>query len=224
MERGPVVFLPIGATEAHGDHLPLSTDSLQPEAMAVELAARMNGLIAPPVRYGFHSSTRNMPGTISVSFETLRGLAYDVITSLARNGVGKLVILSGHAGAIHMAALRLACEKAVAEFDIKLMLLTDYDIAAELAAEMEFGLDEGHGGFVETSRVLAIAPDLVKSRRTMGKFVDKGFMIVPDPETCYPQGIAGDPTAATAEKGERINEYIANRLCDLIARNFGEVE
>jgi len=224
MERAPVVFLPIGATEAHGDHLPLSTDSLQPEAMAAKLAARMNGLIAPPIRYGFHSSTRNIPGTISVSFETLRGLMYDVITSLARNGVRRLVILSGHAGAIHMAALRLACEKAVAEFDIKLMLLTDYDIATELSAELGFGPDDGHGGLVETSRVLAIAPDLVKSKRSKGKFADKGFMIVSDPETCYPQGIAGDPTVATAETGERINEYIADRLCNLIARNFGEVE
>lgn len=221
IELDPVIFIPVGATEAHGDHLPLSTDSLQPEAIAAQLAEKIGGLVAPPIRYGCHSSTKNMPGTISISFETLRNIVYEILASLAKNGARKIVILSGHAGAIHMAALRLACQEAVEQFDLKLMLLTDYEIAKELADEIKFDATDGHGGFIETARILAIAPDLVKSRRRKGKFLDKNFMIVKDPETCYPDGIAGDPTKATREIGERINEHIIERIEQMIRENFG---
>jgi creatinine amidohydrolase len=221
MQLDPVIFVPIGATEAHGDHLPLSTDSLQPEAIAMQLAEKIGGLVAPPIRYGCHSSTKNMPGTISIRFETLRSIVYEILASLAKNGARKIVILSGHAGAVHMAALKLACQDAVEQFDLKLMLLTDYEIAKELGEIIKFDSTDGHGGLIETARLLAIAPDLVKSRRRKGKFLDKKFMIVKNPETCYPDGIVGDPTNATREIGERINNYIIERIEQLINENFG---
>ena len=221
IQLDPVIFIPIGATEAHGDHLPLSTDSLQPETIATQLAEKIGGLVAPPIRYGCHSSTKNMPGTISIGFETLKNMVYEILTSLAKNGARKIVILSGHAGAIHMAALKLACQDAVEHFGLKLMLLTDYEIAKEIADEIEFDTTDGHGGFIETARILAIAPHLVKNNRRKGKFIDKKFRIVKDPETCYPDGIVGDPTKATREIGERINERIIERIEQLIRENFG---
>lgn len=218
MKKRPVVILPIGATEAHGPHLPLDTDSLQPEAIADLLAERIDGLVAPLIGYGHHSSTRNMPGTLSISFETLRYLVYDVLSSLVQNGADKIVVLSGHAGSVHMTALKLACEQIVYESKIALMLLSDYDLAKEVVPE---GGDDGHGGLIETSRVLAIARNRVKKTKIKGRFVDKGYLIVNNPETCYPDGFVGDAPNASMESGRRINDHIVDRLVDMVRSNFG---
>lgn len=218
MKNKPVIILPIGATEAHGPHLPLDTDSVQPESIADMLAKRVGGLVAPPIRYGQHSSTRNMPGTLSIRFETLQELVYDVLSSLVRNGADNIVVLSGHAGAAHMTALKLACERVVHESDIKLMLLADYDLAKE---SVPHAIGDGHGGLVETSRVLAVDKDKVKKAKKRGRFVDKSYMVVPNPETCYPDGFVGDAPNASAELGRRINDYVVDRLVDLIRSNFG---
>jgi creatinine amidohydrolase len=218
MMKKPVVILPVGATEAHGPYLPLDADSVQPESIADMLAERIDGLVAPPIRYGQHSSTRNMPGTLSIGFETLRDLVYDVLSSLVRNGADKIVVLSGHAGATHMAALKLACERVVQESDVHLMLLADYDLAKESVADAE---GNGHGGLVETSRVLAIDRKEVKNAKRKGRFIDKCYMVVPNPETCYPDGFVGDAPGASAELGRRINDHVVNRLVDLIRSNFG---
>jgi len=104
MEGRPIVFLPIGGTEAHSSHLPLCTDSVQPEFVADAVAERLNGLVAPPLRYTFHSSTRNMPGTLTLGFETTIRVVYDILMSLISNGADKLVVISGHAGSSHMNA------------------------------------------------------------------------------------------------------------------------
>jgi len=219
--RDPIVIIPIGATEAHGSHLPLGTDSYQPEAMADMIAARVDGLVAPMVRYGHHSSTRNMPGTISIQFDTLRSVMKDILESLIEDGVRRFVIVSGHAGRGHMTALRLASEEVVRKHEVRLMLLTDYDLAWELSEELGCTGADGHGGLVETSRVMAIRPDLVGEERGHGRLVDLGFMVVADPERIYPDGYAGPADRATGELGRKINEHIVERLVAMIREEMG---
>ncbi|MDD1768223.1 MAG: creatininase family protein [Methanomassiliicoccales archaeon] len=221
MKRKPIIILPVGATEAHGAHLPLATDSLQPEAIADMLAERIGGLVAPPIRYGQHSSTRNMPGTLSIEFDTLRDIIYDILHSLVRNGADKLVVLSGHAGAAHMAALKLACERIVEESQVKLMLVADYELARESIPDEK---EDGHGGLIETSRMLAVEEKMVKKARKKGRFSDKRHMVVSDPETCYPDGFVGDAPRATAGLGRTINDHILDRLVSLVDSNFGVSE
>lgn len=220
VKKDPIVFLPLGATEAHGIHLPLGTDSYQPDALCAALAKEFGGLVAPLLPYGQHSSTRNMPGTIGLSSDTLRAVASDIIESLARQGVNKLVIVSGHAGSVHMAAVREAAEAAICRHgQLRLMFLTDYDIAYKYPLpDSEYR--DGHGGLVETSRILALRPGLVGKKRPRGRFEDRRFMIVPNPETCYPEGMVGDATKATAELGGKINEFIFKEMVRLIKLNF----
>ncbi|MCU0861920.1 MAG: creatininase family protein [Methanomassiliicoccales archaeon] len=222
MRKSPVAFVPFGATEAHGPHLPLGTDSLQPEALCDALADRLDGLVFPPVRYGHHSSTRNMPGTMALSYDTLRSLTKDILESLERNGVSRAVIVSGHAGSLHLAALRDAAEDFVRRSPMRLMVLTDYDIAYRYPLPEEKDWPDGHGGIVETSRILAIRPDLVKDKRPRGLFQDKRFMIVANPETCMPEGMVGDATKASAELGGKVNAFILDRLAELVERNLME--
>jgi len=221
VERDPVVILPIGATEAHGPHLPLGTDAFQPEAIADAVAERVNGLVAPAIKYGQHSSTRNLPGTIGITSSTLRSMIVDILESLHRNGIRKIVIVSGHSGSVHMAMIKDACEDVVRRYQMDVVFLADYDIGKGLQEEIDAGPDDGHGGMMETSRIMAIRPDLVSKNRTKGEFVSAGYAVLSDPERCYPQGFVGDAAKANAQAGKRLNDYITDALTDLIRKDLG---
>jgi creatinine amidohydrolase len=217
VDEKTVVILPIGAIEEHGAHLPLCTDSIQPEYVAQKVAEKTNALIAPPIRYGLCSSTKNFPGTITISFDTLRSLIYDILSEFIRNGIKNIVVLSGHAGRVHMAALRLAAEKVVAKSEANIMVLSDYDIAYDLLdKDASIPTDDGHSGIIETSRVMAIREDLIKGEGVPGKERPPKFMVLSDPEKYFPTGVMGDPTNASKEKGKEINDFIVDELVKLI--------
>ncbi len=218
MEGRPIVFLPIGGTEAHSSHLPLCTDSVQPEFVADAVAERVNGLVAPPLRYAFHSSTRNMPGTLTLGFETTIRVVYDILMSLISNGADKLVVISGHAGSSHMNALRQACVEVVEETGVRLMLLTDYDLVKRFPEDQH---GDGHGGKMETARMMDIAPDLVRPQDKVGRYVSQGYMILSDPERSMPDGFVGDAPSATAELGRRLNSFIIDELTKEVKASFG---
>lgn len=220
-ERKPLVIVPIGSVEEHGSHLPLCTDSFQGEEVARRVALAFDGIICPPIRYGDCRSTRNFPGTISLSFDTLRMLVTDILSELDRNGIDKMLVITGHAGSAHMIALRLGAQAVVEKNPkLKIMLLSDYDIAYELRGK-EVPEGDGHGGLIETSRMMNIRPELVKSQRPKGKTWSPPFMIVADPESYFPSGVLGDSTSASAGKGAKIDDYVVDRLCDMISKSFG---
>ncbi|MCX6638927.1 MAG: creatininase family protein [bacterium] len=221
-DKKRVVLLPLGSVEEHGDHLPLNTDSIQPEFVAEEVSRRTGCLIAPPLRYGLCEAARNFPGTISIEFDTLRFIVRDILTEFIRQGFNRLLVMSGHAGSMHMAALRLAAREVIQqhrddpkESIPRIMVLSDYDFAYLLKGK---GFDDrdGHAGTIETSRVMAIRPDLIKKqgKRSYSQFPK--FEIVPDPENYFPGGVNGDPTAATAEKGRMLNDFIIAEICKLV--------
>lgn len=220
VDQNILVIVPIGATEAHGIHLPLGTDTFQPQMVADCLAKRIGALVAPALPYGNHSSTRNMPGTVNLQFDTLRALMRDILFSLADHGVKRILLLSGHAGSAHMIALREAAKELVTHRPVKVMLLTDYDLAREYASRCEVDPHDGHGGAIETARMMAIRPDCVRARMVKGEFVDPGYLVLPDPERCFPQGMAGDPRMANAEMGEKMNQYVVDRLAEIIEKEM----
>jgi creatinine amidohydrolase len=222
VRSNPLVMLPLGAVEEHGAHLPLCTDSVQPVYIVEKVAARLPGavIIAPLLPYANCSTTRNFPGTISLSFDALRAIMVDILSELCRNGIRRIVVVTGHAGGAHMAALRIAGESVVQRTtDLKLMVLSDYDIAYELKGK-EFDERDGHAGTIETSRVMAIKPKLVKKRGVRNYNRSPRYMVVPDPERYFPCGVMGDPTKASPAQGRRINEYIVKGLTELIKQNM----
>jgi hypothetical protein len=134
-----VVIIPIGSVEEHGDHLPLCTDSVQPEYVAQEVAKKTGCLVAPPLRYGVCNSTRGFPGTISITFDALYGITRDILEEFVRNHFTRILVLSGHAGQAHMAALKLAAQEVVWQHHgenpdkrPRIMVCSDYDFAYEL--------------------------------------------------------------------------------------------
>jgi creatinine amidohydrolase len=221
-KEGRVVIFPVGSVEEHGDHLPLCTDSIQPEYIAQEVAKKTGCLIAPPFRYGICNATRNFPGTITIQFDTLYRLAHDILSELTRNGFNRIIILSGHAGNSHMVALRLAAQEIVIKSDearekgkVRIMVLSDFDFAEELIPEYA-DENDGHAGTLETSRMMAIKPDLVNENGKPSVWQMPRFEVVAHPELYFPSGVNGDPTAASAEKGQKINKYIIEQVEKLV--------
>jgi len=221
-EEGKIVILPVGSTEEHGKHLPLCTDSLQPENVAIEVARKAGCLVAPPVRYGVCSGTQYFPGTISVDFNSLCSIVRDILDELVRQGFKRLIVLSGHAGSLHMAALRLAAHEVFDKYAeeskhraLRIVVLSDYDFAYELRGK-QFDERDGHGGEIETSRILAIRPDLVKGRTEKNFSEMPKFEIVVNPKDYWPNGIQGDPSKASVKKGRIANKYIIGKMLALV--------
>jgi creatinine amidohydrolase len=227
VSRNPVVFLPVGAVEEHGPHLPLSTDTLQPLFVVEELAERLEGegipvLVAPPVYYGYCLSTRNFPGTVSIRPGTLRTLVDDILDEFVRNELKNIVVISGHAGRGHMQALREACHRLVKEHPgIKVMCLSDYDLAYDVLGD-RVPKDDGHAGAVETSRVQVIRPELVKGTADDNPVDWPRFRIFPDVEKNFPSGIMGYPSLASDELGNDINDYIIDTLAGMVRDMMNE--
>lgn len=220
---GSVVIFPVGSVEEHGEHLPLCSDSIQPEYVALEVAKKTGCLVAPPLRYGICNAGRNFPGTLSIEFDSLRRITQDILSELVRNGFNRIIVLSGHAGSSHMVALRLAAQKVVLQSGkaastgkTRIMVLSDFDFAFELKEKLGFPEKDGHAGAIETSRVMAIKPDLIKAKGEASFPKMPRFEVVADPERYFPKGVNGDPTAATESKGKKINEYVIEEIVKLV--------
>jgi creatinine amidohydrolase len=121
-----------------------------------------------------------------------------------------------------MAAVRLAAQRVVwrhegesPEKRPRIMVCSDYDFAYELKGKY-FSEKDGHAGTIETSRMMAIRPELIKAKG-MKSFPElPRFEIVADPEHFFPGGVIGDPTAASADKGRMINQYVVKGLVKLV--------
>lgn len=217
-----VVIIPVGSVEEHGNHLPLCTDSLQAEHVALEVARKANCLVAPPLRYGVCNSTRNFPGTLSIRFESLRSILGDILEEFIRNGFKRLLILTGHAGRTHTAALKLAARDVImhhkdesADERPRIMVCSDYDFAFDLRGK-HFSEKDSHAGTIETSRIMSIRSDLVKGTGKRSFPEMPKFEIIPDPERYFPSGVMGDPTIASAEKGKMINAHVIKQILKLV--------
>lgn len=222
-DAGKVIILPVGSVEEHGPHLPLCTDSIQPEFVALEVAKKTGSLIAPPLKYGVCNETRIFPGTISISFHSLHRITREIIEEFVRNGFKRFLILSGHAEEEQMAALRLAAQHVIwkrreenEKRKIRIMVCTDYDFAYTLRGKY-FDEKDGHGGTIETSRVMAIRPELIEGKGKKNFQRPPKFEIIANPRDFLPEGIIGDPAEASAEKGQFINDHIIGEIVKLIA-------
>ncbi len=212
LKGDPICILPVGATEEHGRHLPLGSDSFQAYSTARALAERVKGLVLPPLSYGVSSSLKDFPGTISLSFEALHLVVRDILRELIRNGIRKIVVLSSHGAQAHMSAIRTACEEAADQGDAKIMALCDYEIAYKLRGTDSIPVDDGHGGVVETSRMLVFTPTLIGDARPIGKDSTPAYLVSRHKKRYMTEGIIGDSSKASSELGKKINSYVVEEL------------
>jgi creatinine amidohydrolase len=131
-----------------------------------------------------------------------------------------LLIITGHAGGSHMTALKLAAKTVVINHKNeddrpRIMVCSDYDFAFDLRGK-EFDDRDSHAGTIETSRVMAIRSDLIKAKGEPSFPNLPRFEITPDPERYFPSGVMGDPTIASSEKGQKINDYVIEHIAKLV--------
>ena len=216
-----ILFLPIGISEGHGKHLPIGTDTIQTEYVTEKVAKVLDreSIIAPVLNYGHCKATEHLPGTFSISFDSLRFTVRDILKAALNQGFNKIVIISGHSGKSHMMALRLAAEEVLESSDAEILLLSDYDFAYELKGE-DIPENDGHGGQIETSRVLAIREDLVGDERPEKKIEYPRFKILVDYSDYLSEGMRGDSKASSKEEGKRTNEYVIEGIVKEIEKTF----
>jgi creatinine amidohydrolase len=219
--RRPIVVLPVGALEAHGPHLPLSADTIQAEVTSVEAADRWKALVAPSVAYGCCTGAREFPGTVSVPMAELERTATTLLSGLSRVGARRILVLSGHAERGHMAALREAGDAAQSERPgLRVVVLSDYDFVYELRGTAA-PKDDGHAGLLETSRMLALAPQLVGPERPVGHRRRSPFQVGPPSAREWAESVDGDTRPASAELGRQVQAHVHKRLDETVAELFG---
>jgi creatinine amidohydrolase len=219
-QKNTTVILPIGAVEEHGPHLPLGTDAFH----AIEVARRVGELrpvlVAPPVFYGLCRSTREHPGTVSISGDTLRALVFDLGREFHRRGMKHLLFLSGHAGGTHMAAIVEAGERLMEKLpEVRVAVVNILELLREALADqpdLVQAKGDGHAGEVETALMLAISPHLVTGSAPAEWPTFPKYILVRDKTKFWPGGVWGDPSGATAEQGEKILAAETQRLCEVI--------
>lgn len=215
MHRGAWLLLPIGTTEEHGPHLPLGSDMIQAEYVCRAVAREVDGVVAPGIPYGLCGTTRNFPGTISVSFGALEALVREVLAGYVGKGARQIALLSGHAGGAHMEALRQAALSLVTRDDrLTILVIGPRDIRLPFSEEAGLAAGQGHAGSVETSAMLAIDERLVRADR-----IPEGarprfprFQVLPHPESLFPSGVMGETSTVSRESGERVLRHIVAEI------------
>lgn len=208
------VIVPLGATEQHGPHLPLGTDTFRAQALADRLAETLaDALVAPALPIGCSDEHRGFAGLLGLDRETLVRVILDLVRRMAGWGVRRLLLLSAHGGnddALALAAAHLQAELpnvevvvlggATALSDAVLAVAASDGIAADAV-----GLHAGDG---ETSEMLALAPDLVRMDRAVPGCRDGLAEIMPrlrrdGLRAVTETGTLGDPSRADGARGAR---------------------
>ena len=168
----------------------------------------MNAVVWPTVSYGYYPVFVDYPGSISLSHDTFVALVREILDGMIRSGARTITIVN--TGISTIAPLRelLGGHSGGAA----LALINAYDGPAFLSAvtaieEQAFG---GHADEIETSIMLALAPNQVDMDRAVAQSTPilRGLFNRTDPQApnYCPSGANGNPTLATREKGLRLVE------------------
>jgi creatinine amidohydrolase len=209
---GAVHLLPLGATEPHGPHAPLSTDTLISVGICRRAAERLRGevdvLVLPALPYGVTRYGSAFPGAVGVSESTLAALIGEVTEGLER-----VVLVNSHFEPEQVETLRAT--------GLPLLDLTRRANAERLTEEFRAG--SCHAGRYETSLVLADRPELVRRDRMKAlepRIVDMPGAIAEGRADFLAMGMeqayCGSPAEASAAEGDQTFETLADMLVELI--------
>jgi creatinine amidohydrolase len=218
-----LVVLSLGATEQHGPYLPTGTDIMVSSHVAELAATRavergsVPIILAPPLAFGISDHHRDYGGTLSVGSHTMLAVLEDLIESLESQGGRRLLMVNGHGG--NRGIARAAASAADARESITIAAVDYWDVDADASP--------GHAGSIETSLLLAIAPELVKTPiptrervpeiPSIGRASYHGSWLWRSID-----GYTDEPSVATAEDGHRLIDTFADGLADMMVA-FGKL-
>jgi len=228
-----IAILPLGAHEYHGPHLPLDTDTLIARAVARRLRKALpdslDVMVLEPEPVGYSPEHMDRPGTKSLGFDEAVTRWLGIAQDLASRDIRKLVLLNAHGG--NSPLLTVVATEARIRFRMLCVATswTRFGVPDGVIAPEDKALDI-HGGDIETSVMLAIAPDRVDMSKAQdfpsaqAEFASRyrhlraygphafGWMM----RDLNPDGAAGRARAATAEKGEALLAHSVSGLVELI--------
>jgi len=225
-----VAVIPMGSTELEGSHLPLGVDTIVADGVARRLNGEPGVLIGPTLPIGYSKWFLPFAGTISLETGTLIRVLTEYVESLMSGGLRRFVFLNAHKG--NNACIESAAHSLLAKHRIRIAMLNLWKLAHDLCAVKDRSIEEGrftHAGEIMTSAVMALAPDTVVDERicpgrvkspadsafnvknSLGEteFMDSVQIVFQDIRNVTDSGTMGDPSAASAVKGEAVVERIA---------------
>jgi creatinine amidohydrolase len=229
MGQTQTVLIPLGITEQHGYHLPLDTDSHNAYEMCVGASEQTGCLVAPTLPYAY--SGGELAGTINIATPIYAAFVMEILRDLARQGMRSLILAPGHGGSENTQAIDIAadmfqrtnpcyshCTVAVYKF---------WECVPSFIAAFEEG--DYHAGQIETSLMMHWVPDEVRMDRrvkddpaalsTGESPAQPAHPAVVPPARWDPRvqvGVSGDPTRATAAKGEQAFREMVESLVQII--------
>jgi creatinine amidohydrolase len=231
-----VAILPWGATEAHNYHLPHATDVIEATEIAVRSARlaferESRPIVLPAVPFGNDEQQLDQISTISITTRTAAAILRDVVRSLARQGIDRLILLNAHGGNEFKPLIR----DLQSEFKTLVVLVNFYQVAT-YESDPRAAHRGDHADEMETSLLLHLVPNLVQlDQAADGRrvpFAIEGLnqpgVWTPRPwSQSHPDSGSGDPKFATADKGrahfEKITESIAQVIVNLSKAERGQI-
>lgn len=231
-QRDAIVIVPVAALEQHGPHLPVEVDTLLGETVALRTARKAVAMGAPvvvlPVLWtGLSEHHMSFGGTVTLDFPAFSALVEGVVRSVLRHGFRRIVLLNAHGG--NENALRTITDDLTPKLGVPIVQFTYwYAGAVPIAKILETQGGLQHACEAETSMMMAVRPDLVatdriplaKSNTTpdVSDVAGGGVYRWRTIGSRSGSGVIGNPEAASAEKGERlfeaIAEVLAKKLCN----------
>jgi creatinine amidohydrolase len=222
-QKWEVAVLPFGATEPHNLHMPYGTDNFQVELIgrrACEHAyiAGAKVLLMPTIPYGVNTNHLQVPGALacSVTPTTLLHILTDLVDSLERQGIRKLVLLNGHGGNELKPLMRELHHRT----QVFLCLCDWFRMSADVYPKI-FQQPGEHADEVETSLGLAFFPEFLQieladegaARPSRLDAVNRGWVSITRPWHLLTTNTGlGNPFAASAEKGRDLMDVLVKRL------------
>jgi creatinine amidohydrolase len=230
-KQDAIAFVPIGATEQHGPHLPVMTDS----RLATEVSHRAARIVqkrepvvvTPSIWCGMSEHHMSLGGTITLDFATMNAVVRCVVKSLVRHGFRRIFVLNGHGG--NTMALEPIVAELTIELKIPLAYSTYWNVAEKVFATiLEKQKNVLHACEAETSMMLAVVPELIdrdELSQMHGPYITGLSAIQGANPGAYRwrqigtrsgNGVIGDAATATPEKGERLLDAAAQALADTV--------
>ncbi len=228
-----IAVLPVGATEQHGPHLPLCVDAAIADGLVEAVAGRLPeenpALFLPTQAIGKSNEHLRYPGTLTLSAETLIRTWTEIGDCVAASGVRKMVLLNSHGGQISsmdIVARELRIRHSMLVFSVNWFGL---GLPEGLYSDEEQLLGV-HAGDMETSMMLALAPDLVDMTRArdfrplietfhrdykhigLGRGAKPGWQA----HDLHPAGACGNAAVATAHKGKATIDFAAQQIVEVL--------
>jgi len=204
--KRPVVILPMGALEAHGEHLPLWTDTITPHKLAQKIAEKTGALVLPPIPYGFCYTLRPWAGTVSLKSHTFAMVIRDITRELVRNGFDRILFMNGH-----------GADATIAGHALK-ELSDDLKFTACIVSWWEIeGLGVGgHADEGEASIVMSLTG--WKKRKSVQAPSQRYFgRVIPMPKNQFTKyGYAGKVGGESAARGRKMEKVIVGKMVKLV--------